>query len=88
MIGKNSLKENKLTEFAVNAHVKNIKIGDRVIIWISGNKSGCYALAEVISNSKNEGSSINEAFKAGIQVTHNLVKNPILKEKNRDYKET
>jgi len=78
---ENSLKENKLTEFAVNAHVKNIKIGDRVIIWISGNKSGCYALAEVISNSKNEGSSINEAFKAGIQVTHNLVKNPILKEK-------
>ncbi len=44
-----SLKENILTNWSVSAHKDKIKVGDKVIIWITGSQSGCYALAEVTS---------------------------------------
>lgn len=45
-----ALQNNVLTTWKVAAHKDKIKIGDKVILWLSGDKSGCYALAEVASD--------------------------------------
>ena len=47
---KNALIEGHLRGWKVESHKDKIKIGDRVIIWQTGNQAGCYALAEVTSN--------------------------------------
>lgn len=46
---KNALKAGHLKSWKVAAHKDKIKIGDKAIIWQTGNESGCYAIAEVIS---------------------------------------
>ena len=84
-----ALRDESLTDWTVTAHKDKIKIGDKVILWITGNKAGCYALAEVTSEpypktpfpddglwkveDKNE-------IKADIKIIHNLVDDPILNE--------
>ena len=85
-----ALKEDILTDWTVSAHKDKIKIGDKVILWIGGTNAGCYALAEITSEPhlkvtspddhlwKGEDSS---ELKADIKITHNLVNNPILKNK-------
>ncbi|EDM44961.1 5-Methylcytosine-specific restriction enzyme B [unidentified eubacterium SCB49] len=45
----NALKAAHLKSWKVAAHKDKIKKGDKVIIWQTGDESGCYALAEVIS---------------------------------------
>lgn len=45
-----ALKNNAVFTWNVKAHKEKIKVGDKVIIWVTGNKSGCYALAEVTSD--------------------------------------
>ncbi|MFL0354750.1 EVE domain-containing protein [Xanthomarina sp. GH4-25] len=45
----NALKAAHLKSWKVAAHKDKIKIGDQVILWQTGNNSGCYALAEVTS---------------------------------------
>ncbi|OYU97399.1 MAG: hypothetical protein CFE21_03655 [Bacteroidetes bacterium B1(2017)] len=84
-----ALKQGLLTDWTVSAHKERIKIGDKVIIWVTGNESGCYALAEITSEPhlktpspddhlwKGEDKSV---LKAELKITHNLVDNPILKE--------
>jgi len=83
-----ALREKILTDWTVSAHKDKIRVGDKVILWISGNKAGCYAFAEVTkepcekisspddhlwkTNNKNE-------LKAEIKITHNLVDSPLLK---------
>src|SRR5690554_2155181 len=42
---KTALRDEVLTSWTVTAHKDKIKTGDKVILWITGNKSGCYALA-------------------------------------------
>jgi hypothetical protein len=82
-----ALQDGTLNNFTVSAHKDKIKEGDKVIIWLSGQKAGCYALAEITS----EPSIISESsddkhwkkensnnLKAGIKITHNLYENPIL----------
>ena len=44
-----ALRNEILTDWTVSAHKDKIKVGDKVILWITGNQSGCYALAEVTS---------------------------------------
>ncbi len=44
-----ALRKKSLADWTVNAHKDKIKVGDKVILWITGPKSGCYALAEVTS---------------------------------------
>lgn len=44
-----ALREEILTDWTVSAHKDKIKVGDKVILWITGDQSGCYALAEVTS---------------------------------------
>jgi len=44
-----ALKQEILTDWTVSAHKDKIKVGDKVILWVTGNKAGCYAIAEVTS---------------------------------------
>ncbi len=83
-----ALREDILTDWTVSAHKDKIKVGDKVILWITGSKSGCYALAEVTSEPHNKTSSPDDhlwkgddksELKADIKVTANLVDNPISK---------
>lgn len=67
------------TDWTVSAHRDNIRVGDKVIIWMTGPQAGCYALAEVTGNPKSlEGQP--EAVKADLRITHNLVHSPIMKD--------
>jgi len=84
-----ALKQKILTGWTVSAHKNKIKKGDKVILWISGSKSGCYALAEVTSEPHKKTSSPDDylwkgddksELKVDIKITHNLVSSPILKE--------
>ena len=44
-----ALKAGHIKSWKVAAHKNKIKPGDKVILWKAGNKAGCYALAEVVS---------------------------------------
>lgn len=83
-----ALKDELLTDWTVSAHKDKIKVGDKVILWITGSKSGCYALAEVTTEPHTKTSSPDDylwkgedksELKADIKITNNLVENPILK---------
>lgn len=85
-----ALKQNLLTDWTVSAHKNKMKIGDKVIFWITGSKSGCYALGELISEPYEKMTSPDDhlwkskdtsKLKVDIEITHNLVDSPILKEK-------
>ena len=39
-----ALREKFLTDWTVSAHKDKIKIGDKVILWVTGEKAGCYAI--------------------------------------------
>lgn len=87
-----SLQDNALTTWSIKAHEDKIKIGDKVILWVTGKEPGCYALAEVDSEiyegldekeqkkyyTENSKDEIGKRVK--IKVTHNLSTNPITKE--------
>lgn len=84
-----ALRKELLTDWTVRAHKDKIKVGDKVILWITGNLSGCYALAEVTSEPHEKTASpddhlwkgdVKSELKANIKITHNLVDYPILKE--------
>jgi len=83
-----ALQDEIVTDWTVSAHEDKIKVGDKIILWIAGTKSGCYALAEVTSEPHEKTSSLDDhlwkeedksELKADIKITNNLVKNPILK---------
>jgi 5-methylcytosine-specific restriction enzyme B len=84
-----ALREEILTDWTVSAHKDKIKVGDKVILWITGNRSGCYALAQVTSEPHIKSQSPDDHLwkeedksnlKVGIKITYNLVKTPILRE--------
>ena len=84
-----ALEQGLLSDWTIAAHKDKIGIGDKVIIWISGKSSGCYALAEVTSEPQIKEYSTDDHLwkgknqsdlKAEINVTHNLLHNPILKD--------
>ena len=83
-----ALQDEIVTDWTVSAHKDKIKVGDKIILWITGTKSGCYALAEVTSEPHQKTSSPDDhlwkeedksELKVDIKITNNLVKNPILK---------
>jgi hypothetical protein len=94
-----ALNHNALKSWSVKAHKDSIKIGDKLILWVSGNKAGCYALAEVTSDvfeAKDDESEMryyvdsrtNEiSSRVSIKITHNLAANPILKEQIQGIKD-
>ena len=77
---------NLLTHWTVTAHKDKIKINDKVIVWLTGKRGGCYALARVTSNPVESNNLPNNplwksepkvTFKAGIELTHNLIDSPL-----------
>lgn len=83
-----ALKDEILTEWTIKAHKDKIQVGDKVIIWMSGESPGCYALAEITSSPKEINSSndyhlwkkdFKSEFTAGIKITDNLVEKPLSK---------
>lgn len=46
---RNALKMGGLRTFSVRSHRSKIQKGDKVILWLTGNETGCYALASVNS---------------------------------------
>ncbi|MBK6607955.1 MAG: EVE domain-containing protein [Leptospiraceae bacterium] len=86
-----ALKNNAIETWSVRAHKSEIKKDDKVILWVTGEAQGCYALAEVTSNvyeGRDEKSqmkyytdkSVDEiSSRVKLQVTHNLVDAPISK---------
>jgi 5-methylcytosine-specific restriction protein B len=83
-----ALRKEILNDWTVTAHKTKIKTGDKVILWIGGNKAGCYALAEVTSEPHLKKSATdsrlwkeedNSDLKADIRITHSLLNSPILK---------
>ena len=91
-----ALNEGLLDDWTVSAHKDKIKEGDKVIIWITGDKSGCYALAEVTSEPHVKENSSDDhlwktkeksGMKVDISITHNLFQSPILKQKIDSVKE-
>ena len=81
-----AIRNNLLEEWTVSAHKDKIKVGDKVILWISGKNSGCYSLAEVtsepqiITHSKDSHlwkTEDKNQIKAGIRITHNLIDSPL-----------
>lgn len=91
-----AIKDKILKTWSVKTHKEAIKIGDKVILWVTGNKAGCYALAEVTSEiieRKDDESEIeyyldirsNEVIsRVSIKITHDLTSYPILKEQIQD----
>jgi len=87
-----ALKENAVTTWSVKSHMNEIKKGDKIILWVSGDKKGCYALGEVNSDiyeSQDDedqmkyytDKSKNEiSTRVRINITHNLFNRPITKE--------
>ncbi|WP_185957205.1 EVE domain-containing protein [Gracilimonas mengyeensis] len=84
-----SLKDGALSSWRVNAHKDKIRPGDKVILWVSGNKRGCYALGEVESEVQEntakedelpyykEHDKENGFDQVELKITHNLANNPI-----------
>ncbi len=91
-----ALTNNLINDWHVSAYKEEIKKGDKVILWITGKKSGCYAFAEVTQEPRIKETSSDDhlwetdkknELKAGIKVTNNLVSNPITKEQIDDIEE-
>lgn len=94
-----ALRKNHLKHWKVVAHKDNIKPGDKVIIWQTGNRAGCYALAEVDSEVAvlEEDSSETEYYTAPqtsentlrvkLKITSNLADAPILWSQIKDLPE-
>lgn len=82
-----AVKSNLLNDWTVTAHKDKIKINDKVILWHTGKRAGCYALAKVTSAPAEARKSPDDhlwksepniSLKAGVELTHNLVDNPLL----------
>lgn len=85
-----ALNNDHLKSWKVAAHREKIKIGDKIIIWQTGDEAGCYALAEVTSDVdvfeeegfeqqyyvNNKGGNKTERVK--IKIEENLADHPIL----------
>lgn len=92
---ESAMNKDVVDNWTIKAHKDKIKPNDKVIIWLTGKKSGCYALAQVTSEPHFvEHSSDDEFWKSDfvsnfvcdIQITHNLVNNPILSEQIKNSK--
>lgn len=87
-----ALKDNILKTWSVTRHKDKIKIGDKVILWVAGKRSGCYALCTVTSEIINRADDpIEQRYytdksqnkphdKVEIEIDYNLWDKPILTE--------
>jgi 5-methylcytosine-specific restriction protein B len=95
---ESAVRNNLLDAWTVKAHKDKIKSGDKAIIWLTGKKSGCYALAEVTSNpyESNDLSDIDfwkipkekdGALAVNIKITHSILDTPIFSSRIKDIDE-
>ncbi|MDP2238380.1 MAG: AAA family ATPase [Bacteroidales bacterium] len=87
-----SLSANALKSWTVTAHKDKIKPGDKVILWVTGENAGCYALCKVTSEVENRkddeveqqyytDKSKNESHdRVSLEIEHNFSDLPILKD--------
>jgi hypothetical protein len=84
----NAINNGIIDQWTASAHRDKMRIGDKVIFWLTGTNSGCYALGEITSDPfqniepKDEfwkGEDKSE-WKVGVKISHNCSTNPILKE--------
>lgn len=90
-----AIRENLLHYWTVSAHKDKIKVGDKVILWITGKSAGCYALAEVTAEPQKIKKSPDahlwktkdkNSLKAGIKIHYNLIDNPLYWKKLKSVK--
>jgi hypothetical protein len=87
-----AIENNDLESWWVHAHKTKVEKGDKIILWLTGKNSGCYALAEVTSDlytssaQENErkyyaeGSDLEkEGDQVKIKITHDCTSTPVLK---------
>lgn len=84
-----ALKSNVVTNWKVGAHKTKILSGDKIILWLTGENSGCYALGETTSNvGKLEMTDEEKSFyktdfneeedRVGVKIQSNFCSKPIL----------
>jgi len=93
---ESALQNNEIESWSVSSHKDKIKPGDKIILWLTGQNSGCYGLAEVKSEPYRDRKSSDNGFwkeennidfKVNIEITHNLINKPILKARIDSVKE-
>jgi hypothetical protein len=89
-----AVRNNLLHDWTIAAHKDKIKKGDKVILWLTGKRSGCYALARVTSDPAESTSSPDNhlwkiepknSLKSGIEILHNLIGKPLLWRNIKEY---
>ena len=87
-----ALKDGALKTWTVTAHKDEIAIGDKVILWVTGENPGCYALCKVTSPVEKgldddieqqyytDKSANEEHDRVQIEIEHNLWDSPVLKD--------
>lgn len=85
-----ALEADAVKTWTVSAHRDKIKIGDKIILWLTGPQSGCYALAKVTSKvalMKEDDEEMQfyhapteqiENYRVAIEMEHNFYDKPIL----------
>jgi len=91
-----ALKANAIKTWTVSAHKNKIKVGDKLILWMTGNNSGCFALGRItspVTYMKEEDSEMDFYLKpteqidnnrVSIEIEHNYCNSPILWENIKD----
>ena len=67
----------------VDAHKKAINKGDKVILWLTGEKAGCYGLSTIVSDVYTQ----NGQDVVDIDIDYNLIDKPIKKETLQGFSE-
>ena len=88
---ESSLKSGELHNFYVSSHKKSIQPGDFAILWLTGDRSGCYALLQITSYPKpanadpaNWSESTKEGLFADVEVVRSYAHAPRLTEEIKE----
>jgi Cdc6-like AAA superfamily ATPase len=91
-----ALEANAIKTWTVSSHKGKIVVDDKIILWLTGSNSGCYALGKVtspVAYIKEENSEIDfylnptekvDNNRVSIEIEHNYFNNPVLWETIKD----
>ncbi|MGV8944871.1 MAG: AAA family ATPase [Lutibacter sp.] len=95
-----AINDNALKSWTVKTHKDKIKKGDKIVFWLTGDISGCYALGETTSEVYEGADDEAElkyyyididpnekSLRIDVKITHNLTSTPITKELINDIEE-